>query len=112
MKGLVDLDAEIAKADKKLDFARLNLSKVVKTESHPDYAETVPENVRLVNEEKVQIMYSLKFMDANNCRAEEDVGSGNSNVGVIQGDIHGTEMRNQRADPPNCIRAVSTSLES
>lgn len=52
VKGLVDLDVEIAKCDKKLDLARLNLSKVVKVESQPDYLNTVPENVRLANEEK------------------------------------------------------------
>ncbi|KAG6885779.1 hypothetical protein C0993_009884 [Termitomyces sp. T159_Od127] len=52
VRGLVDLDVEIAKCDKKLDLARLNLQKVVKVESQADYAETVPENVRLANEEK------------------------------------------------------------
>ncbi|KIL58640.1 hypothetical protein M378DRAFT_188200 [Amanita muscaria Koide BX008] len=52
VKGLVDLDAEIAKCDKKLDLGRLNLSKIVKVESQPDYLETVPENVRLNNEDK------------------------------------------------------------
>ncbi|KAG6849752.1 hypothetical protein H0H93_005550 [Arthromyces matolae] len=52
VRGLVDLDVEIAKCDKKLDLARLNLQKVVKVESHADYAETVPENVRLANEDK------------------------------------------------------------
>ncbi|KAJ2915046.1 hypothetical protein MD484_g5379, partial [Candolleomyces efflorescens] len=52
VKGLVDLDVEIAKADKKLDLAKLNLSKVLKMESQADYEATVPENVRLANEEK------------------------------------------------------------
>ncbi|KAG6890754.1 hypothetical protein C0992_012726 [Termitomyces sp. T32_za158] len=52
VRGLVDLDVEIAKCDKKLDLARLNLQKVIKVESQADYAETVPENVRLANEEK------------------------------------------------------------
>ncbi|KAG6874009.1 hypothetical protein C0995_007966 [Termitomyces sp. Mi166 len=52
VRGLVDLDVEIAKCDKKLDLARLNFQKVVKVESQADYAETVPENVRLANEEK------------------------------------------------------------
>ncbi|KAG5652557.1 hypothetical protein H0H81_004566 [Sphagnurus paluster] len=51
-QGLVDLDVEIGKADKKLDLARLNLSKITKVESQADYAETVPENVRLANEDK------------------------------------------------------------
>lgn len=44
---------EISKCDKKLDLARLNLAKVVKVESQPDYLVTVPEDVRLSNEEKV-----------------------------------------------------------
>lgn len=54
VRGLVDLDVEIAKCNKKLDLARLNLAKVVKVESQADYRETVPENVRLANEDKVR----------------------------------------------------------
>lgn len=54
VRGLVDLDVEIAKCDKKLDLAKLNLAKIVKVESQADYAETVPENVRLANEDKVR----------------------------------------------------------
>jgi len=54
VKGLVDLDVEIAKCKKKLDFALLNQAKIVKTEAQPDYMETVPESVRLANEEKVR----------------------------------------------------------
>ncbi|KAF9005426.1 tRNA synthetases class I-domain-containing protein [Cyathus striatus] len=50
--GLVDLDVEIGKCDKKLDLARLNLSKVAKVESQPDYETTVPENVRQANADK------------------------------------------------------------
>lgn len=49
----MDLDVEIAKCDKKLGLAKLNLEKVRKVESQADYEETVPENVRLINEEKV-----------------------------------------------------------
>ncbi|KAF8645352.1 hypothetical protein AX16_007855 [Volvariella volvacea WC 439] len=52
VRGLVDLDAEISKLDKKLDLARMNLQKVLKIEANPDYTETVPENVRQANEEK------------------------------------------------------------
>ncbi|KAF8638127.1 hypothetical protein AX17_002426 [Amanita inopinata Kibby_2008] len=52
VKGLVDLDAEIGKCEKKLDLARLNLSKIAKVESQPNYLDTVPENVRLDNEGK------------------------------------------------------------
>ncbi|KAJ3482542.1 hypothetical protein NLI96_g6905 [Meripilus lineatus] len=52
VRGLVDLDVEIAKCDKKLDLAKLNLDKVRKVESQADYEETVPANVRLINEDK------------------------------------------------------------
>ncbi|KAF8994628.1 tRNA synthetases class I-domain-containing protein [Cyathus striatus] len=41
VRGLVDLDVEIGKCDKKPDLARLNLSKVAKVESQPDYETTV-----------------------------------------------------------------------
>lgn len=49
----MDLDVEIAKCDKKLQLAQLNLEKIRKIESQPEYEETVPANARLANEEKV-----------------------------------------------------------
>lgn len=52
-QGLIDFDVEISKCEKKLNLARLNLEKVRKVESQPDYEETVPENVRVINEDKV-----------------------------------------------------------
>ncbi|KAF8966826.1 tRNA synthetases class I-domain-containing protein [Flammula alnicola] len=52
VRGLVDLDNEIAKCDKKLDFAHLNLQKIIKVESQPEYEGTVPANVRTVNTDK------------------------------------------------------------
>ncbi|KAF5378144.1 hypothetical protein D9615_007603 [Tricholomella constricta] len=52
VRGLVDLDVEIAKCDKKLHLVRLNLSKITKFEAQPDYEETVPADVRVVNEDK------------------------------------------------------------
>ncbi|KAI0031097.1 tRNA synthetases class I-domain-containing protein [Vararia minispora EC-137] len=52
VRGLVDLEAEIAKAEKKLGFAQLNLDKILRIESQADYESTVPVNVRLANEEK------------------------------------------------------------
>ncbi|KAJ7803219.1 tRNA synthetases class I-domain-containing protein [Mycena olivaceomarginata] len=55
VRGLVDLDVEIAKCDKKLDLAKLNLQKIVKLESQPDYAATVPANVQAANSEKAEI---------------------------------------------------------
>lgn len=51
----MDLDVEIAKCEKKRDLARMNLQKIVKVEAQADYAETVPENVRVANEEKVGV---------------------------------------------------------
>lgn len=58
LQGLVDLDFEIAKSDKKLDLARLNLGKIDKAESAAGYLETVPENIRVVNGEKVSACLS------------------------------------------------------
>ena len=53
LQGLIDFDVEIAKCGKKLNLARLNLEKIRKVESQAEYEETVPENVRLINEDKV-----------------------------------------------------------
>jgi len=53
LQGFIDFDVEIAKCEKKLNLARLNLEKIRKVESQPDYEETVPRNVRLINEDKV-----------------------------------------------------------
>ncbi|OBZ73187.1 hypothetical protein A0H81_06899 [Grifola frondosa] len=53
VRGQVDLDAEIVKCGKKLAITRMNLEKIRKTETLPDYAATIPENVRLDNEEKL-----------------------------------------------------------
>jgi valyl-tRNA synthetase len=55
----VDIDIELAKADKKLDLARMNLAKIVKIESQADYADTVPANVQLQNEDKVGFLLCL-----------------------------------------------------
>jgi len=52
VRGLVDLEKEINKCEKKLDFARLNLQKIVKIESQPEYEETVPANVRTANDDR------------------------------------------------------------
>ena len=49
----MDIEKEIAKCEKKLDLARLNLQKVVKIESQPRYEETVPANARTANDDKV-----------------------------------------------------------
>ena len=49
----MDIDNEISKCDKKLDLAQMNLQKILKIVSQPDYQETLPENVRATNDEKV-----------------------------------------------------------
>ncbi|KIJ23910.1 hypothetical protein M422DRAFT_39377 [Sphaerobolus stellatus SS14] len=54
VRGLVDLDNEIAKCDKKLDLAALNADKIRKLQSQPGY-ESVPENVRESNDEKLRV---------------------------------------------------------
>ena len=58
-QGLIDLDAEIAKSEKKLQLARLNLDKVRKVEAQSDYVETVPENVRSINEDRVRCYHDI-----------------------------------------------------
>jgi valyl-tRNA synthetase len=60
-KGLVDLDVEIAKCEKKADLARLTLEKITRVESQEDYQETVPANVRALNEDKVGGKLTLKL---------------------------------------------------
>ncbi len=40
----------------------MNLDKVRKVETQPDYVETVPENVRLINEDKVRFITVLVFV--------------------------------------------------
>lgn len=49
----MDLEAEVAKCDKKLIAVNLNLEKLLKIMSQPDYEESVPAAVRLANDEKV-----------------------------------------------------------
>ena len=52
------MDAEIAKCERRLNLAQLNLEKILKTESQPDYELTVPEAVRAINKEKVRFCCS------------------------------------------------------
>lgn len=53
LQGLVDLDAEIAKSEKKLQLAKLNLSKLKTAEAVPGYEENVPIDAQIMNEERV-----------------------------------------------------------
>jgi valyl-tRNA synthetase len=59
---MVDLDAEIAKCQKKLGLARLNLENLKKVVSQPRYADTVPIDVRLLKEHKVPCRFIWNFM--------------------------------------------------
>ncbi|EGO22806.1 hypothetical protein SERLADRAFT_450542 [Serpula lacrymans var. lacrymans S7.9] len=52
VRGLINLEAEIAKCDKKINLSRLNFEKVNKVISQPEYEDTVPTTVRAANEEK------------------------------------------------------------
>lgn len=61
LKGLIDIAAEIAKCEKKLDLARLNLDKIRKIQSQAEYEETIPANVRLLNEDKVCVNKHMAF---------------------------------------------------
>ncbi|GJJ15026.1 AP-1 adaptor complex sigma subunit Aps1 [Clathrus columnatus] len=53
VRGLVDIDNEIAKCDKKLELATMTADKIRKIEAQPGYEETIPENVRASNTEKL-----------------------------------------------------------
>jgi hypothetical protein len=94
-QGLVDLDAEIAKCEKKLQLAQLNLDKVRKVEAQADYVETVPANVRLVNEDRVRLasIFGLRILETlmTKC-AEENVRGGSRFVGVVEGDVYEVEI--------------------
>lgn len=50
----MDLDAEIAKCDRKLDVANLAADKLRKQMAVPDYETAVPENVRILNAERLK----------------------------------------------------------
>ncbi|KAG8735288.1 hypothetical protein FRC10_010763 [Ceratobasidium sp. 414] len=53
VKGMVDLDAEVAKLDKKLGLAKTSADKIRKLQEQPDYEKNLPENVRATNAEKL-----------------------------------------------------------
>lgn len=97
-QGLVDLDAEIAKCEKKLQLAQLNLDKVRKVEAQADYVETVPANVRLVNEDRVRrgSILCLPILESLILRAEENVRGGSCFVGAVEGDVCEAEINTYR----------------
>ena len=94
LQGFIDFDVEIAKREKKLNLARLNLEKIRKAESQPDYGETVPENVRLINEDKVwPNAHSRLDTFSNYCRvAAQGVRSGSGYFGAIERNVREAEV--------------------
>lgn len=54
LQGLIDLDAEIAKCEKKLDLAKLSADKMRKVMAQPGYEQNIPEDVRANNLETVR----------------------------------------------------------
>ena len=65
---------EIAKCDKKLDLAKMSLDKILKVEAQADYETTIPENVRLANEDKVRTMNCLFCMPHSDTRLGSNRG--------------------------------------
>jgi hypothetical protein len=55
-QGVVDLDAEIVKNEKKIAFAKMGMEKVQKQIDAPTYMEKTPEAVRQRNDEKVRFL--------------------------------------------------------
>ncbi|KAF8752955.1 Class-I aminoacyl-tRNA synthetase [Rhizoctonia solani] len=53
VKGMVDLDAEVSKLEKKLGLAQMSADKIRKLQEQPDYEKNLPENVRESNAEKL-----------------------------------------------------------
>lgn len=52
IQGVVDVEVELTKCEKKLDLAKMNLKKIIDMEAKSD---SLPANVRLANEEKVRL---------------------------------------------------------
>ncbi|KAG6331734.1 hypothetical protein ID866_7353 [Astraeus odoratus] len=52
VQGIVDLEAEIARCNKKISTVTVNIEKILKIMSQPDYQESVPVVVQQANEEK------------------------------------------------------------
>ncbi|KAG9124426.1 hypothetical protein FRC07_011685 [Ceratobasidium sp. 392] len=53
LQGMVNLDAEVAKLDKKLGLAKMSAEKIRKLQEQADYEKNLPENVRAANAEKL-----------------------------------------------------------
>ncbi len=71
-KGLVDLDVEIDKCDKKLRLAQMSLQKIQKMEPQPDYEETAPANAKLANEDRVRTQLECQYVTPHNISFAEE----------------------------------------
>ncbi|KDQ17416.1 hypothetical protein BOTBODRAFT_30213 [Botryobasidium botryosum FD-172 SS1] len=56
VKGLVDLDAEIEKCEKKLGLVKMNADKIRTAQEKPGYEANIPEDVRSANSEKLRTL--------------------------------------------------------
>ena len=65
---MVDLDAEIAKSEKKLHLAKMSLEKIKKAEAATNYEENVPVDTRMANEERVSHLYQSNEYTYSNVR--------------------------------------------
>lgn len=87
LQGLVDLDVEIAKCEKKLTLAQLNVDKVRKLIAQPGYEQNIPEDVKASNLENVCVPKLLKFLYTLTIfrYLVEDVRSSGCCVGAVEG---------------------------
>lgn len=56
VQGFIDLEAEVAKLEKKIHAVNLNLDKVLKVTSQPDYRDSVPMTVQQANEDRQKVL--------------------------------------------------------
>ncbi|KAI6108704.1 tRNA synthetases class I-domain-containing protein [Pisolithus croceorrhizus] len=56
VQGFIDLEAEVAKLEKKIHAVNLNLDKLLKATSQPDYRDSVPTTVQQANEDKQKVL--------------------------------------------------------
>ena len=54
IQGLIDIDVEIERCEKKKKVSQIALDKIKKNEAHPNYDQTVDDETRAANEEKVR----------------------------------------------------------
>ncbi|KAJ3557339.1 hypothetical protein NM688_g1525 [Phlebia brevispora] len=54
VRGLIDIDVEIEKCEKKKKVAQIALDKIKKVQAHPNYEQTVDDETRQANEDKLR----------------------------------------------------------